>query len=85
MFGVELERRWGTPFFIKYYAVSGIGGGLTMLLVSLLPFDATARDLRDADRRRLGCALRPAAGVRDLLPRAPDPALPGVRPREGSS
>jgi membrane associated rhomboid family serine protease len=26
LFGVELERRWGTPFFIKYYAVSGIGG-----------------------------------------------------------
>ena len=42
MFGVELERRWGTPFFIKYYAVSGIGGGLTFLLLSLLPFDATA-------------------------------------------
>ena len=27
MFGVELERRWGTRFFLKYYAVSGIGGG----------------------------------------------------------
>jgi membrane associated rhomboid family serine protease len=38
MFGVELERRWGTAFFLKYYAVSGIGGGLTFLLVSLLPF-----------------------------------------------
>ena len=43
MFGVELERRWGTPFFVKYYAVSGIGGGLTFLLISLLPFDAMAR------------------------------------------
>jgi membrane associated rhomboid family serine protease len=42
MFGVELERRWGTPFFIKYYAVSGIGGGITFLLVSLLPFGSTA-------------------------------------------
>ena len=42
MFGVELERRWGTRFFVKYYAVTGIGGGLTMLLVSLLPFAATA-------------------------------------------
>ena len=40
MFGVELERRWGTPFFLKYYFVAGIGGGLTFLLVSLLPFDA---------------------------------------------
>jgi membrane associated rhomboid family serine protease len=42
MFGVELERRWGTRFFVQYYAVSGIGGGLTFLLISLLPFEATA-------------------------------------------
>jgi len=42
MFGVELERRWGTNFFIKYYAVCGIGGGLTFIAVSLLPFAATA-------------------------------------------
>ena len=42
MFGVTLERRWGTNFFVKYYAVTGIGGGLTALLVSLLPFDATS-------------------------------------------
>jgi membrane associated rhomboid family serine protease len=42
MFGVELERRWGTQFFLKYYFVSGIGGGLTFLALSLLPFDALA-------------------------------------------
>ena len=42
MFGVELERRWGTRFFIQYYAVSGIGGGLTFLFISLLPFQASA-------------------------------------------
>jgi membrane associated rhomboid family serine protease len=42
MFGVELERRWGTNFFIKYYAVCGIGGGLTFIVISLLPFAATA-------------------------------------------
>ena len=42
MFGVELERRWGTNFFVKYYAVCGIGGGLTFIAVSLLPFAATA-------------------------------------------
>jgi membrane associated rhomboid family serine protease len=42
MFGVELERRWGTQFFIRYYAVSGIGGGLTFLLISVLPFAAVA-------------------------------------------
>jgi membrane associated rhomboid family serine protease len=42
MFGVELERRWGTRFFLKYYAVSGVGGALTFLLVSLLPFGASS-------------------------------------------
>ena len=40
LFGVELERRWGTQFFVKYYFVSGIGGGLTFLAISLLPFEA---------------------------------------------
>jgi rhomboid family protein len=48
MFGVELERRWGTPFFVRYYAVSGIGGGITFLLVSLLPFSATAPSYESA-------------------------------------
>jgi membrane associated rhomboid family serine protease len=42
MFGVELERRWDTPFFVKYYAVTGVGAAITTLLVSLLPFAATA-------------------------------------------
>jgi membrane associated rhomboid family serine protease len=35
MFGVELERLWGTNFFAKYYAITGIGAGLATLLVSL--------------------------------------------------
>jgi membrane associated rhomboid family serine protease len=43
MFGVELERLWGTPFFIKYYFVSGIGAALTTLAISLLPFEFTER------------------------------------------
>lgn len=37
MFGVELERRWGTPAFSKYYALTGIGAGVCTLVVSLLP------------------------------------------------
>lgn len=41
MFGVTLERVWGTQFFARYYAITGIGAGLTVLLVSLLPFDVT--------------------------------------------
>ena len=42
MFGVSLEQRWGTKFFLKYYAVSGLGGAVTLLAVSLMPFSATA-------------------------------------------
>ncbi len=42
MFGVELERRWGTTFFVKYYAVTGVGAAVTTIVVSLLPFAATA-------------------------------------------
>jgi membrane associated rhomboid family serine protease len=38
MFGVDLERRWGTQAFVKYYAVTGIGAGICTLLVALLPF-----------------------------------------------
>lgn len=37
MFGVELERRWGTAFFTKYYFVCGVGAGLCTIAVSLLP------------------------------------------------
>ncbi|MBI2999023.1 MAG: rhomboid family intramembrane serine protease [Deltaproteobacteria bacterium] len=28
MFGCDLERRWGTRFFLRYYFVSAIGGGI---------------------------------------------------------
>src|SRR5829696_6682250 len=31
MFGVELERMWGTRQFVKYYAITGVGAGLTVL------------------------------------------------------
>jgi membrane associated rhomboid family serine protease len=41
MFGVELERRWGTRAFTIYYFITGIGAGVSTILVSLLPFDAT--------------------------------------------
>jgi membrane associated rhomboid family serine protease len=43
MFGVELERLWGTPFFVRYYFVAGVGAALTTLIVSLLPFGFSAQ------------------------------------------
>jgi membrane associated rhomboid family serine protease len=38
MFGVELERLWGTRFFVTYYAVAGLGAAVTTIGLSLLPF-----------------------------------------------
>jgi membrane associated rhomboid family serine protease len=37
MFGVELERMWGTQFFARYYFVSGVGAALTTMILSLSP------------------------------------------------
>jgi len=42
MFGVDLERRWGTVGFTKFYFVSGVGAGICTVLVSLAPFDWAA-------------------------------------------
>jgi membrane associated rhomboid family serine protease len=41
MFGVDLERRWGTRGFVRYYAITGIGAGVVTAVVSLLPFEVT--------------------------------------------
>jgi membrane associated rhomboid family serine protease len=43
MFGVELERMWGTTFFTKFYFVAGIGGALAQLLLGVLPFPFAAQ------------------------------------------
>jgi len=38
MFGTELERIWGTRYFLKFYLVTGVGAGALTVLFSLLPF-----------------------------------------------
>jgi membrane associated rhomboid family serine protease len=38
MFGAELERIWGTRYFLKFYLVTGIGAGILTVLFSTLPF-----------------------------------------------
>ena len=38
MFGAELERVWGTRYFLKFYFVTGIGAAILTVLFSLLPF-----------------------------------------------
>jgi membrane associated rhomboid family serine protease len=39
MFGAELERSWGTRYFLKFYFVTGVGAGILTVLFSLLPFE----------------------------------------------
>jgi rhomboid family protein len=39
MFGTELERIWGTRYFLKFYFVTGIGAAALTALFSVLPFD----------------------------------------------
>jgi membrane associated rhomboid family serine protease len=34
MFGRELETRWGTPDFLKYFFVTGLGAAVCVLLIS---------------------------------------------------
>jgi membrane associated rhomboid family serine protease len=48
MFGAELERTWGTRYFLKFYFVTGVGAGVLTVLVSLLPFGPT-RQLYGSD------------------------------------
>ena len=45
MFGVELERTWGTRYFLKFYFVTGIGAAVLTVLISFLPFEF-AEELR---------------------------------------
>ena len=38
MFGAELERIWGTRYFLKFYFLTGVGAGALTVIFSLLPF-----------------------------------------------
>ena len=38
MFGVELERMWGTRYFTQYYFAAGLGAAATQMLLGLMPF-----------------------------------------------
>jgi membrane associated rhomboid family serine protease len=41
MFGVDLEKMWGTAFFTRFYFVTGIGAGAFTVALSMLPFHVT--------------------------------------------
>ena len=40
MFGVELERMWGSRYFTKFYFVCGVGAAAVQTLMSFLPVPA---------------------------------------------
>jgi membrane associated rhomboid family serine protease len=42
MFGTELERVWGTRYFLKFYFLTGIGAGLLTVVASYVLGDLTA-------------------------------------------
>ena len=35
MFGTELERKWGTRFFVKYYLITGVGAAFVTLAFAM--------------------------------------------------
>jgi membrane associated rhomboid family serine protease len=41
MFGTELERMWGTRYFLKFYFVCGVGAGLLTVVFALLPLQVS--------------------------------------------
>lgn len=47
LFGAELERIWGTRYFLKFYFVAGIGAAILTVLFSWLPF-AFARAVHES-------------------------------------
>ena len=59
MFGVELERTWGSRYFVKYYFVCGVGAALTTVLLLLVPASAV---------RSLAQMAAPATGWRPSGP-----------------
>ncbi|MGB9605805.1 MAG: rhomboid family intramembrane serine protease [Bryobacteraceae bacterium] len=45
MFGMDLERDWGTRAFLRYYFLCGIGAGLCVVAINLLWGDPYTRTL----------------------------------------
>ena len=35
-FGAELEKKWGTRFFVKYYLICGFGAGIFIFLIPII-------------------------------------------------
>ena len=64
MFGAELERIWGTRYFLKFYFVTGIGAGILTVLVLAAALSPPRSTVRIERHRGVGRDLRAAARVR---------------------
>lgn len=62
MFGVELERLWGTRTFTKFFFICGVTAGLATLAIALLPIDAPWRE-----RTYLGVTVGASGAIYGLL------------------
>lgn len=62
MFGVELERLWGTRAFARFFLICGVAAGLATLAVGLLPIDAAWRE-----RTYLGVTVGASGAVYGIL------------------
>ena len=60
MFGITLEKDWGTRRFLKYYFLCGIGAGFCDVLVNAM----LGHVVRHQHHWRFRSHLRPAAGFR---------------------
>ena len=66
MFGLPIERAWGTRRFLIFYFVCMVGAGLVQLIVTRVDRCGLS------DHRRIGGSIRPVAGVRhDVSETAP--------------
>jgi hypothetical protein len=76
MIGTDLERTWGTRFFVKYYFVTGIGAGAASLLLSIFSETIYYSPMVGASGAIYGLLL----ALRDVLPEPDvDPVhLPGA-------
>jgi membrane associated rhomboid family serine protease len=43
MFGTELERMWGTPYFVRYYFATGIAAAVSTIVFAMAPTAVTER------------------------------------------
>ena len=79
MFGVELERMWGTKFFLQYYAITGVGAAITTMLVASAALRARPRQpTRSITIGASGALYGSCSALCVVLPGSSDPDVHAV-------